>query len=132
MNWLRNFMYGRNGSDALCFALLLLSIILSVTLAFLPESLMLLRLVCYIPLALCFYRMLSKNLAKRKLENERFLIWWSSVKRKFYQKTQRIKDSKTYKFLKCPNCAQTLRLPKGKGKIRITCPKCGKQFERRT
>lgn len=132
LNWLRKLMYGRNGSDTLGFALLLLSAILSVLLAFLPDSLILIRLVCYIPLGLSIYRMFSKNIAKRQLENERFLIWWRNLKSQFNRKKQQMQDSKTYKFLKCPQCGQKLRLPKGRGKIRITCPKCGKQFEKRT
>jgi len=49
------------------------------------------------------------------------------------KKTQnRIEDSKTHKHFTCPNCKATLRLPKGKGKIMITCPKCRKEFTKKT
>lgn len=139
MDWLRRFMYGRNGSDQLCFALLLLSVVISVITSFLPYPFSIFRILCYLPLIFCLFRMFSKNLSKRHLENERFLIWWRNFKAKcknlsaaLNRKVQRVKESKTHRFFKCPSCKQTLRLPKGRGKIKITCPKCGMNFERKT
>lgn len=39
------------------------------------------------------------------------------------------KERKTSNFLKCPQCGQVLSVPKGKGKLRVTCPKCHAKME---
>lgn len=132
MNWLRNFMRGRNGSDQLGFGLLGVWLLLSLLLSFVPRSLAWLRLLTYIPLLLCLFRMLSKNVAQRQLENERFVIWWGNFSGAVKKKWARLQDSKTHKYIHCPNCKQTLRLPRGRGKLRVTCPKCSHVFERKT
>ena len=67
------------------------------------------------------FRMFSKNTAARYKENVAYL----KVK-------NRIRESKTHRFYKCPTCKTTVRVPKGKGKIRITCPKCGASFVRKS
>ncbi len=128
----RKFMYGRNGSDMLCVALLIVTFIIALLFSFVPAKFWFLRLICYIPLGLCVFRMLSRNQAKRQLENERFLIWWRNFYNSVKRQKQRIKDRKYYCFFRCPSCKQMLRLPKGRGKIRITCPKCSHVFEKKT
>ena len=71
MNWLYRFMYGRYGADQLTFALIILYLILSLTLTLIPVPLI--WLLAYIPMVICFYRMLSRNIAKRQAENWAFL-----------------------------------------------------------
>ena len=130
MNWLRNFLYGRHGSDALSFALMILFIILSILgqLLWWPV----LYFLAYIPLILCFYRMLSRNHERRYRENEAFLKFWRPIGHWFSDRKNRAMDSKTHRYYKCPQCKQTLRVPRGKGKIEISCPKCGKTFVKKT
>lgn len=130
MNWLRNFMAGRYGADHLNLALLAVSLLLSLFLGFVPVPF--LGLLAYVPLFWGIYRMLSRNLLKRSEENRKFLAFWNQIKGWFQRKKNRINNQKYYRFYHCPGCKQTLRLPKGRGKIRITCPKCGRMFEKKT
>ena len=122
MNWFKRFMTGRYGVDQLSWALMFLSIFISILSRFANSKI--LAMLYIIPLAMVFYRMFSKNIAKRYQENMMFLNKWNPIKRKINRRIQRIKDRKDYKYYKCSNCKQTLRVPKGKGKIAITCPKC--------
>jgi hypothetical protein len=130
MNWFRKFMTGRYGPDHLSAGLLFLSLLLSVILMFVPVSW--LGYIVYIPLLLCLYRMFSKNLYRRRAENEKFLKFWNPVAAWAGKKMYRIRDSKVHKYFKCPQCKQEVRVPKGKGKISITCPKCRTEFIRKS
>jgi hypothetical protein len=130
MNWLRKFMMGRYGSDQLSMVLL----IFSVTLTFIGGliHLPLLVTISYVPLGICLFRMLSKDIAKRRMENYKFSILISPIYKWSKKKQKHLKEFKTHKYFKCPTCNVDLRLPKGKGKITITCPKCNTDFSRRT
>jgi len=86
----------------------------------------------YVILALVLFRMLSRNIARRRAENDRFIRYWWPVRTKAGRTVANIRHRKTYRFLKCPGCDNTLRVPKGKGRLQITCPKCGERFIRRT
>lgn len=132
MRWLYNFMIGRRGVDKLNIALIVVFFIISALFMFLPDRLFFLIIIQYIPFVLCLYRMLSKDIYKREQENHKFVVWWNNFYPKLIKKANRIKDSKTHKYIKCPNCKQLLRLPRGRGKIRISCPKCLHTFEKRT
>ena len=130
MKWLQRLLYGRYGPDSLSLALLWISVILSLvgTLTrFWPLS-----VVALILLLICFFRIFSKNIAKRQRENARFLRLWGPVMLWFKRRKARVAQGKTHRFFKCPGCKQTLRVPKGKGKILLTCPKCGERFERKS
>lgn len=143
MNWLNNlgnkfriFMQGRYGSDQLNLALLIVSIVLSFFVPFIRVPFV--GLISYIPLIFCIYRMLSKNISKRYEENRKFMNFWHPIwqnilrlKNKSSKQLARLKD-KDHKYYTCPNCKKTLRVPKGRGKIRITCPKCHQEFSKRT
>ncbi len=130
MNWLKKLMMGRYGSDQLCMALLILSVIMTLIAGLI--SFPVLASISYIPLGLCFFRMLSKDIAKRRMENYKFSILVSPAYSWLKKKQKRVVDSKTNRIFKCPNCKANLRLPKGKGKITITCPKCNTDFSRKT
>ncbi len=78
------------------------------------------------------FRLLSKNINKRRGENVVFLRKKNAVKGFFSGIRQRIEQRKTHRFYKCPQCHVTTRVPKGKGKIRITCPKCHMTFIRKS
>lgn len=130
MNWLNKFMAGRYGGDQLSTVLVLLSLFL--TLSGRLANISILHYIGYIPLIISIFRMFSKNINKRSMENYKFAIFMSPVYSWFKRTENRVKDSKTHKHLKCPNCKAKLRLPKGKGKLMVTCPKCKEKFEKRT
>jgi len=130
MNWLKRFMAGRYGADQLSLALLILSIVL--TLIAQIARVPLLAAISYIPLALCIFRMLSRNVNKRSMENYKFSMLISPLYARFNKLRRRFSESKTKRFLKCPQCKAELRLPKGKGTIIVTCPKCRNEFRAKT
>ena len=129
-NALYRFMYGRNGSDQLNIALLVVylalwligglvaSVLNSGVLAAIVNALMTVLAV------IIFVRMLSKNLVKRRAENAKFLAWWYPVKNRLAGMKARRAD-KAHKYFTCRACKTVCRVPVGKGKIVITCPKCG-------
>ncbi|MGM9935312.1 MAG: hypothetical protein ACI32Y_09340 [Clostridium sp.] len=129
MNWLRKFMYGRYGVDELSTVLVVLSLILVVLSGILPRSLRVLSLIAYIPMIIYIYRTFSKNIFKRQQEYYKYLSFKNSSLSKLRKYKERIQGSRTHKYFKCPNCGQELRVPKGNGKITITCPKCKTSFK---
>lgn len=131
-------MYGRYGNDQLNRALsvlILLLLIVSFFFGFSETGSTARSFLLVIVLALLIYtyfRMLSKNLSARRAENAKFLAktarlrdWWQLRRDMWNQR-------KEYKFFKCPSCKAVMRVPKGKGKIRIICKKCGTAFEKNT
>lgn len=79
-----------------------------------------------------YYRVFSKNRSKRYIENTKYLSFKASVTRFFRIKKSRMKKRKNFHLYKCPACKQILSVPKGKGKINITCPKCQTKFTKRS
>lgn len=130
MNRFRRFMMGRYGADQLGLFLIVLSIILSVALMFVPVPYV--NLLAWIPLGVAIYRMFSKQIAKRQAENVKFARFTYSVKNGFKNTRHRREENKKYKFFKCPECKQKLRVPRGKGKVNITCSKCSAKFAAKT
>ena len=129
-NKLYRFMYGRNGTDTLgsvlawtYFALVLIYTVIGFfwsnaifTVFYLITSMTLIFFV--------FFRMFSRNLAKRRRENEKFCNFFKLRKNKF-------KDRKTHVYRKCKKCGAVLRLPRSKGKHFVVCPRCKNRFETR-
>ncbi len=115
---LRRFMYGRYGSDQLGMFLLLLGVVLALLGSF--TRLYWLGFLAYIPLVLAIFRMYSRNIYKRRGENQRFMRLFGPLR------------DRQHRYYACPRCRQRIRVPRGKGKIRITCPKCGERFEKKT
>jgi len=76
--------------------------------------------------------MFSKDISKRRMENYKFAMLISPIYSGINKKIKELRDSKTHKYFSCPKCKQKLRLPRGKGKISISCPKCQTQFIRKT
>jgi hypothetical protein len=123
-------MYGRYGPDQLSMALLIFSVLLTAIARF--ARLPLFAIISYIPLGFCIFRMLSRNINRRSLENYKFSMLISPVYAWFVKTRRRLAESSTHKFMKCPKCKAKLRLPKGKGKIVVTCPKCRNEFKAKT
>lgn len=130
MDWLRRFMMDRYGTDQLGIALMIFYLFL-VLLASLTGA-WILRLLALAVLGLCLFRMLSRNRNKRYQENVKFLQVWTPVKNWFQSLTHRANDTRTHKYYHCPKCRNTLRVPRGKGKIQITCPVCRTEFIKKT
>ncbi|MBQ8279625.1 MAG: hypothetical protein IJZ23_07270 [Roseburia sp.] len=79
-----------------------------------------------------YFRMFSRNIPKRYAENQKFLTWRYKVVAKWNLTKKHMAERKTYRFFKCPQCKQKVRVPKGRGKICITCPKCKKEFVKKS
>lgn len=124
------FMQGRYGADQFSKFLIYLSLILLVITLFCRNN-----FIYYIAVIVLFYsyfRMLSRNISKRYAENQKYLSLRYKVVGKFNWIKLRIKDSKTHRIFKCPSCSQKIRVPKGKGRISIKCPKCRIEFIKKT
>ena len=130
MRWFQNFMRGRYGVDQFSFALLIAYFVLTF-IGMLIRNPWLSNLSILL-MVYCWYRMLSKNIYKRSAENTWYLQKTYPIRTWFSKKKRRHQDRKIYKYYKCPNCKQELRVPKGKGEITITCPKCRTKFDKRT
>ena len=122
MNWLKKFMVGRYGGDQLSIVLIVVNLLTSILARF--SNIKILSVLNLTISILVLYRIFSKNISKRYQENMKFLNVWNPIKNKTINKIRRIKDLKNYKYYKCPSCKQRLRVPRGKGKVSITCPKC--------
>ncbi len=144
MEWFRNFMLGRRGPDQLTLALLIIywpfSLLGRITgFSFLDT----LALIC---LAVAVFRVFSKDLPRRERENLFFLKYWNKAASwlKNHRLTGRKKAANTgaaktsaktsgdagYEYFPCPDCGQSLRIPRVDGEITVTCPKCGAKFDK--
>lgn len=133
MNRLRDFLHGIYGFDGLSCGLLFLSIVINLITALMPSGLAwMLNIISYIPIILCLFRVFSHNHYKRRLENQKFMNLLQPVFEYFEHRSEAKEQAKIFKFFKCPACGQKIRVPKGKGKIEITCPKCGDKFIKKT
>ncbi len=130
MDWLRRMMAGRYGTDQLSIALLVLYAVLYL-LAQITHWVFLVW-IALIPFVLFFVRMFSRNISKRYRENTAFLQYWNPIAVWFRRMIQIGKDRQTHRYYKCPKCSSKLRVPKGKGKICITCPVCKTEFIKKT
>lgn len=127
---LYRFMQGRYGVDQLSKFLLIVGIIVM-----LMSSIFSVPILYYVSLIIVIYayiRTFSKNINKRYGENQKYLYYAGMVKKRFSGTKTRLTQSKTHRFFKCPSCKQKIRVPKGKGKIEITCPKCHTKFVRKS
>lgn len=130
MDWLRKFMTGRYGGDQLSMFLLIFSVLLTLTTR--STRFPLLAFISYVPLGICIFRMLSRNIQKRSMENYKFAMLVSPAYSWLNKKKNRLADAKTHRYFECPNCKTNLRVPKGKGNIIITCPKCKTELRKKT
>ena len=122
-------MYGRYGNDQLSFFLLLLYVLL-ILLAGLPHM----AFLSWIALAVLvwdLYRMFSRRFDRRRAENARFLALAGPAIR-WFKMRRTIHRDKDHRYFKCPSCGQYLRVPRGKGKITVSCRNCGASFEERS
>lgn len=122
----RRMFIGRNGPDHFSFGLTILAFVLS--LIRIPYVYLLSLAI----MAYAIFRMFSKNIEQRRKENYAFLRVVNKPKTWYYKTKVKHKQRKLYKVFKCPNCFQKLRVPKGKGKVKIRCSNCGHKFTKTT
>ncbi len=78
------------------------------------------------------FRIYSKNIYKRGQERDQYLRFLSTLRKRRNLYKSRIRDRKTHRFYRCPGCKEYLRVPKGRGEVHITCPKCRNTIVRKT
>lgn len=128
---LRNFMAGRNGVDKLTYGLLFIYFVIAAVNSFIrgfTVAWIVLSVIQYLFLAYIVFRVLSKNLQKRYNENYAFEKFINAWKPYFERMKLRFQYRKTHRFRVCSHCGEFLRLKKGRGKRKITCPKCYKEL----
>lgn len=128
-------MYGRYGNDQLNTALLAFAVVfglLSVFFGGIAEAIFLLLQV--IALIVWALRAFSRNHFPRRTENQKFLVFWNKLKAKFKGVSSFFKRmaDRNHKYFKCPNCKSRLRVPRGRGMITVTCPRCGNKFDKKS
>lgn len=134
---LRRFFAGRYGGDSLSKFTIIAALVLLIVSQFtynvlngvLSSVLWILSLAAII---YTYWRMLSRNVYKRSEENRKYLKLTRGIRNACSMRLQRFRQRKDFRFYKCPSCRAMLRVPKNKGKIQITCRKCGTRFIRKT
>ncbi len=124
---LYRFMYGRNGVDALNWALFAVELVLSLLSSFVRVQAVAATLY-FLSVVLMFVvliRIFSRNLTQRRAENARFLSWWAP-KMDAMRGAKARRADKAHKYVRC-SCGAYCRVPKGVGKVELTCPKCGRK-----
>ncbi len=126
------FMQGRYGVDQLSNFLISAAVILALFGMFVRVPV--LNIICWILIIIGYVRIFSKNINKRYAENQKFLDKTFGIRNAFAKAKYRMKygkqSSEPYYIYKCKKCGQRIRIPKGKGKIMVTCPKCKYQFKK--
>ena len=129
MDKIKRFMLGRYGNDQLNLAIVIVGCLLTIFLSFLNNPYI--RYIGLIPYILAAVRFFSKDRAKRQQENMKFLKFIAPYQKIAITKLTQLQD-KDHRYYACPQCRRTLRVPKGRGKIKISCPHCGKEFIKKT
>ena len=118
----QRFMTGRYGVDDLSKFLLGVAVVLCVLSLFLRSGL--LNALVFLALIVLYFRIFSRNFSARSHENSVFLKYKNRVTGFWTGQINLLKQRKDYHIYTCPQCKQKIRIPRGKGKIEITCPKC--------
>ena len=128
-NAIQRFMYGRYGNDQFGFFLLGLAVVFSLLASLLDLGV--LNLLAEVAIFYALFRMLSRNTYKRREENNKFLRKVNPFL-KWFRLQQTMRKDKAHRYFKCPNCSQYLRVPRGKGKITVTCRSCKASFQEKS
>lgn len=124
---------GRNGVDQLNIALFVLAILFWMASLFSPTYgfSRLFHGLCLLAAAFCIVRALSRNLGRRQQENQKFLSLFRGGHAGHSWRVK-MEQRRQYKIFRCPSCGIKLRVPRGKGKIKVTCRQCGATFEKKS
>ena len=126
---LMRFMVGRNGNDQLNLFLYAVDAVLLIAATLIGGQVGRWMFVAVLALlGYIYFRMFSRNLTRRREENGKFLRMLYSVQAGLKIRREKWVQRKDYKFFTCPSCKTTLRVPRGNGKIKIVCRKCGNSF----
>lgn len=130
----QRFMIGRYGMDQLGQFMMTMVLVLIVINLFVRAALpsMVLDTLELSGLIGMYFRMFSKNVGKRYRENQVYLGARFRVMDRFQKAGFRFREGRRHHIFKCPGCGQKIRIPRGHGKVSIHCPKCGKDFIKKT
>ncbi|WP_183773270.1 zinc ribbon domain-containing protein [Catenibacillus scindens] len=132
---LYRFMQGRYGLDRLSQVMMIGGLVILVIASFVRRPVIvsnIIYLAGIVIVILGYVRVFSRNIQKRYRENEKFMSLTAGIRRLFSKEKYMMKQRKDYRIFTCPGCKQKIRIPKGKGKIEITCPKCRTKFIKKT
>lgn len=133
MNSFRNkfnqFMYGRYGVDQYGACLIIIALLLNLLSSLTQYSV--LSLISFGLMVYEIYRMFSKNIVKRRIEEDKYESSITIIRR-YWKVLKNNFTDKTYHYYLCPRCHQMVRVPRGKGKVTITCPSCHNKFDKRS
>lgn len=127
---LQRFMMGRYGADQLSKLYLGIAVVCMVVSLFTRWNLF--YLVGLLLLIYVYYRMFSRNISKMYAQNQKFLNLRYRAVAKWNNKKKERAQRQIYRFYTCPGCKQRVRVPRGKGRIQITCPKCRMEFVKKS
>ena len=122
----QRFMQGRYGADQLYRVMLIGGAVLVILSNFIFEVFFL--LLGWILVVLAFVRAFSKDYSRRYAENQKFLELTGKIRKVFGKQRYVMEQRKDYHIYTCPQCRQKIRMPRGKGKVEISCPKCHTKF----
>ena len=119
-------MSGRYGVDELSKFMLYVLLVLCIISLFTRNAFF--NLLITAGMVYLYFRMFSRNYQKRYLENQWFLAKQEKVRHIFRREKNLAEQRKNYRIYTCPTCKQKIRIPKGHGKVQVTCPKCRTEF----
>ena len=126
---LQRFMWGRYGTDSLN-QFLLASAFICLVISFFGWGIF--YILATVAMVYAYYRMFSRNISRRAMENQWFLSRKTKVFGFFTKKKRELGQRRVYHIYRCPKCRQKLRVPRGRGRIAISCRKCGNEFIRKS
>jgi len=121
------FMQGRYGSDHLN-RFLLIVVLICFVLSLFNGRMGIFQVLGIVCLIYAYFRMFSRNIYKRRAENTVYMKYEYKVKQFWETQKRDLRQRKTHHIYRCPSCKQKIRIPRGKGKIEIRCPKCSATF----
>ena len=124
------FMYGRYGMDQLSRNLSLICLVLLIVTMFVRNNVI--YMIALVGIVYTYFRIFSRNISKRAQENQKYLSATAKLRQRLNKEKNMMKQRKDYHIYTCPSCGQKVRIPRGKGKIEISCPKCHSKFVKRS
>ena len=129
------FMQGRYGVDQFAkftMGVALVSIVLAIFVNTGSSAGSLLDMLGLVAIVYTYFRIFSRNISKRAQENQKYLSATATIRQRLNKEQNMMKQRKDYHIYTCPSCGQKVRIPRGKGKIEISCPKCHSKFVKRS
>ncbi|MBP5166874.1 MAG: hypothetical protein ILP09_06410 [Oscillospiraceae bacterium] len=130
-SWLARAAAGRNGMDRLnIFIYVVSAVLLAVSVLVPGRAGSLFGSAGLVGIILGMFRAMSRNTVKRSTENQAYLRRTAKLRKSLSEQRTRFEQRKDFRFFKCPSCKTMMRVPRGKGKISVTCRRCGERFIR--